>query len=198
MRRVSITLWLVLLAAPVALAQTEASPTPEQPAPTPALDPALQQQQSTLSGAQMLDQSKEYRKQMDEVSLQIQAQSDKARKDKDIIRLNCLLDKLSQLRVNVSIMDQAIQALQEAISRNDQDAMLHEYTRVTIVNQKAQVLRSEADACIGAETNYIGPTKVEVESPDGLAPGDPSTVETLSPPPSTTAIVVPTSISPWQ
>ena len=194
MRRVSKAMWLFLLAAPVALAQTDA-PVPAMPT-APALDPSAQQQAS-MSGAQMLEQSRDYRKQMDEVSLQIQAQADKARKDKDIIRLNCLLDKLSQLRVNVSIMDQAIQSLQDSITRNDQDGMLHEYTRVTIVNQKAQVLRSEADACIGAETNYIGPTKVEVETPGGLAPGDPSATDTLAPPPSTTTIVLPTPLSAW-
>ena len=85
-----------------------------------------------------------------------------------MIRLNCLLDKLTQVNVNGNIMDQALQALQETVSRQDETAQLHEYTRITIINQKAQVLRTEADACIGAETNYVGPTKVVVEVPPGL------------------------------
>ena len=72
------------------------------------------------------------------------------------------------MKVNGNIMDQALQSLQESVSRHDESAQLHEYTRITIINQKAQVLRAEADACVGAETNYVGPTKVVVESPPGL------------------------------
>jgi hypothetical protein len=176
MRKVSKAVWLFLLAAPVAMAQTD----PAAPAqPTPAADPSAQQPLTVISGPQMLEQGREYRRQMDEISQQIQAQVDKAKRDKDVIRLNCLLDKLSQLRVNVSIMDQSIQSLAETVNRKDEAGMLHEYTRITIINQKAQVLRNEADACIGAETNYIGPTRVEVETPEGLAPGDPSEVIAL-------------------
>jgi hypothetical protein len=78
------------------------------------------------------------------------------------------MDKLNQVKVNGNMMDQALQSLQESVSRHDEGAQLHEYTRVTIINQKVQVLRTEADACVGAETNYVGPTKVVVESPPGL------------------------------
>lgn len=171
MRKVSKAVWLFLLAAPVAIAQTDTA-APAQPAP--AVNPTAQQPLTIISGPQMLEQSREYRRQMDEIAQQIQAQVDKAKRDKDVIRLNCLLDKLSQVRVNMSIMDQSIQALAETVNRQDEAGMLHEYTRITIINQKVQVLRTEADACIGAETNYIGPTRVEVETPEGLAPGDPS------------------------
>jgi hypothetical protein len=57
---------------------------------------------------------------------------------------------------------------------------LHEYTRITIVNQKVQVLQNEGQTCVGAELNYIGATRVEVEAPE-LPEGvtDPS----LEPPP---------------
>jgi hypothetical protein len=49
--------------------------------------------------------------------MQIQAQSEQAKADKDVIRLNCLLDKLTQAKVNGNMMDQAMQALQESVSR---------------------------------------------------------------------------------
>jgi len=116
----------------------------------------------------MLDQGREYRRQMESIALQVKVQADQARAEKDVIRLNCLLDKLTQVRVNGNIMDQSLQALQDDVSRNDESAELHEYTRITIINQKAQVLRTEADACVGAETSYVGHTKLVVESPAGL------------------------------
>ena len=162
-------MWLFLLVAPVALAQTAGGEVPA-PAPDPAPAPVdlSTVQKSTISGDEMLSQGREYRQQMQSITMQIQVQSEQAKADKDVIRLNCLLDKLNQVKVNGNMLDQALQSLQECVSRHDETAQLHEYTRVTIINQKAQVLRTEADACVGAETNYVGPTKVVVESPAGL------------------------------
>jgi hypothetical protein len=163
-------LWLLLLVTPVGVAQAQDDQAPAPavaPAPVPDVTVPLEQK-STISGAEMLDQGREYRRQIETITMQVQVQSEQAKADKDVIRLNCLLDKLTQVKVNGNIMDQALQSLQDAASRHDESAQLHEYTRITIINQKAQVLRTEADACVGAETNYVGPTKVVVESPAGL------------------------------
>ena len=163
--------WMFLLVAQVAQAQPAGGEAPvpgPAPAPAPApLDPSTVQK-STISGDEMLNTGREYRRQIEAITMQIRVQADQARGDKDVIRLNCLMDKQNQMRVNSAMMDQALQSLQECVSRRDEGAQLHEYTRVTIINQKAQVLRTEADACVGAETNYVGPTKVVVESPAGL------------------------------
>ncbi len=143
----------------------------------------------------MLNQGREYRRQIDSVTMQIQVQVEQAKADKDVIRLNCLLDKLTQVKVNGNMMDQSLQALQESVSRRDESTELHEYTRITIINQKAQVLRTEADACVGAETNYVGPTKVVVEAPEGLN----ATVDQPAPPaPPITIIERPPVASPFQ
>jgi hypothetical protein len=135
---------------------------------------------SSLSASDMLKQSGEYRTSMDKVVADLQAMIEQARKQKDVIRLNCVMDKLMQVKVNMNIADQAIQRLQEAAGRRDDSAALHEYTRITIVNQKVQVLQNEGQTCVGAELNYIGATRVEVEAPE-VAEGmtDPS----LEPPP---------------
>ncbi len=128
----------------------------------------------------MLKQGREYRANMDKVVAELQAMVEQARKQKDIIRLNCVMDKLAQVKVSMNIGDEAMQKLQESVGRNDDGASLHEYTRMTIVNQKVQVLQNEGQTCVGAELNYIGATRVEVEAPD-LPEGvtDPS----LDPPP---------------
>jgi hypothetical protein len=168
-------LWLLLLFAPVGVAQAQdeqAPAAPAAPATPPAVAPApvpdTLEQKSTMTGGQMMDQGREYRRQMEAIAIQIQVQAEQAKAEKDVIRLNCLLDKLTQVKVNGNIMDQALQALQDDVSRNDESGELHEYTRITIINQKAQVLRTEADACVGAETTYVGRTKLVVESPAGL------------------------------
>ncbi len=135
---------------------------------------------SSLSPTDMLKQGREYRASMDKVIVDLQALVEQAKKQKDVIRLNCVMDKLMQVKVNMNIADEALQKLQEAAGRRDDSASLHEYTRITIVNQKVQVLENEGQTCVGAELNYIGATRVEVEAPE-VAEGmtDPS----LEPPP---------------
>jgi len=202
MFRASRVLWLFLLFSPSVQAQEPvvAPPPPQGPAvPAPVLPPAaapapaplppeagLLPSRTTISGDEMLRQGNEYRQQIQAIVFQVQGQVEQAKRDKDVIRLTCLLDKLTQVKVNGTMLDQSLQELQQAVMRHDEGAALHEYTRVTIINQKAQVLRTEADACVGSETNYVGPTKVYVETPPGIsdnpdqpppaAPTDPGTV----------------------
>jgi hypothetical protein len=173
-------IWLSLLIGPVALAQAGS---PRAPAPAilpPAAVDGAAAQRPTLSGPDMIKQGREYRANMDKVVVELQAMLEQARKQKDIIRLNCLMDKLMQVKANMNIADQALQKLQEAVTRRDEGGSLHEYTRITIVNQKVQVLQNEGQTCIGAELNYVGATRVEVEAPD-LPEG--VTDPTLEPPP---------------
>jgi len=180
-RRVGL-IWLSLLIGPVALAQP-GSPGGQKPAPgtlPPAMVDISVPQRPTLSGQDMIKQGRLYRADMDKIIVEQQAMVEQARKQKDVIRLNCVMDKLVQVKVNMNIGDQALQKLQEAVARRDEGASLHEYTRITIVNQKVQVLQNEGQTCVGAELNYIGATRVEVEAPE-LPEGvtDPS----LEPPP---------------
>jgi hypothetical protein len=122
-------------------------------------------QRSTLSGQEMARQGREYRANMDRALAQLQTMVEQARKQKDVIRLNCVMDKLVQVKVNMNMADEAIQKLQQASARQDDGASLHEYTRLTIVNQKVEVLQNEGQTCVGEELNYIGATRVEVEAP---------------------------------
>jgi hypothetical protein len=122
-------------------------------------------QRSTLSGQEMARRGREYRTNMDRALAELQTMVEQARKQKDVIRLNCVMDKLVQVKVNMNMADEAIQKLQQASARMDEGAALHEYTRLTIVNQKVEVLQNEGQTCVGAELNYIGATRVEVEAP---------------------------------
>ncbi len=184
MSRAFRAMWFFVLVAPAAWAQPTTAPAPTSP-PAPTAEPVLgptaaplpvpvmepEKPRPTMTGEQMLKQGQEYRMEIEKTKAAIQAQADQAKADKDVIRLNCLLDKLTQVKVNENIMDQSLQNLQQSIVKMDTGGQLHEYTRITIVNQKVQVLKTEADACVGAETNYVGPTKVVVETPSGLEEG---------------------------
>ena len=131
-------------------------------------------QRPTLTPEEMVNQSRDYAKSMNEVLKRIQVLQDQAKRDKDIIRLNCVTDKVVQVRVNISIAEQSIASLQEAVTRNDEGERVHEFTRLTIVNQKVQVLGAEAENCIGEDLSFVGATRVEVEIDPNIPQYDPT------------------------
>ena len=131
-------------------------------------------QRPTLTPEEMVNQSRDYAKSMNEVLKRIQVLQDQAKRAKDIIRLNCVTDKVVQVRVNISIAEQSIASLQEAVTRNDEGERVHEFTRLTIVNQKVQVLGAEAENCIGEDLSFVGATKVDVEIDPNIPQYDPT------------------------
>ena len=127
-----------------------------------------------LTPAEMTNQAKEYFKGMGDVLKRIQALQDQAKREKDIIRLNCVTDKLVQARVNVNIGEQSMATIQESIARNDEGEETHEFTRLTIVNQKVTVLGAEAENCIGEDLSFVGATRVDVEVDPNIPQYDPT------------------------
>lgn len=166
----------VMAQPPPAATPATPSPAPGVPA-TPATPPDVDvtgvRQRPTLSPQDMVNQSRTYLERMNNILTNLNNMAEQARKQKDVIRLNCLLDKVAQVKANISIGTAAQQSLQEAIARNDEGASVHEYTRVTIVHQKTQTLAGEAQACVGEDLAYVGATRVDVEV-EGIPPGDPT------------------------
>ena len=128
----------------------------------------------SLTAEEMVTQSREYAKNMGEVLKRIQVLQDQAKREKDIIRLNCVTDKVVQVRVNISIAEQSMASLQEAVTRADEGERTHEFTRLTIVNQKVQVLGAEAENCIGEDLSFVGATKVDIEIDPNIPQYDPT------------------------
>ncbi|MDX2008791.1 MAG: hypothetical protein SFW67_01290 [Myxococcaceae bacterium] len=119
---------------------------------------------------------------------------EEARQTKDVVKLTCVNEKLTQIKGLLRISEQSDVALQESVARKESQTADHEFTKVTIARQKVDQLRAEAEQCMGqlafrADENAT----VEVETPDYLPKNDPSyvgpiarTVETRSPPASPT------------
>jgi hypothetical protein len=139
-------------------------------------------QRAPLNPQDMLNQSREYRQRVADVIKRVEGQVEQAQKQKDVIRINCLQDKLVQARANLNVMDQAIVGLQDSLQRRDEGQSIHEYTRITIVQQKVQVLATEADQCVGEDLSFVGATRVDVDVDPGVRPDDPTNPD-LEPPP---------------
>ena len=85
-----------------------------------------------------------------------------ARGDKDIVKLNCINEKLASIKGLLKISEQADVALQEAVARRDKETADHEFTKVSIASQKVESLSIEAEGCAGEALHYTGDTRVEV------------------------------------
>lgn len=133
-------------------------------------------QKPTLTVDEMINQSREYQRGMGQVVTRIQALQETARKQKDIIKLNCVADKLVQAKVNVSIADQAMTSLQENVARSDEGGRTHEFTRLTIINQKVMVLGAEAENCIGEDLSFVGATRIDVDIDPNIPKDDPTQI----------------------
>ena len=89
-----------------------------------------------------------------------------ARQSRDIIKLNCVNDKLLQVKQLLNIADSARVSLAEAISSRNEGDRYHQYTVITVSSEKARALRDEAEACIGEELVFQGRATIDVDAPD--------------------------------
>ncbi len=103
-----------------------------------------------------------------------------ARTTKDVVKLNCVNEKLTQIKGLLRISEQSDVALQEAIARKETSSAEHEFTKVSIARSKVDQLRAEAEQCIGQLAFRTDENvNVDVEIPDDLPAGDPTSVTAL-------------------
>lgn len=84
-----------------------------------------------------------------------------ARKDKDVIKLNCVNDKLVQLKAQMNIFDRAKSVLENSSDADDRSRL---FADVNEPSQNVRKLREEADQCIGetalateSQSGWTGP-----------------------------------------
>jgi hypothetical protein len=109
---------------------------------------------------------------MESIQGRLTALQQQARESRDIIKLNCVNDKLLQVKQLLNIADAARVSLGEAVSARNEGDRYHQYTVITVSSEKARVLRDEAEACIGEELVFQGRASIDVDAPD--IPDDPT------------------------
>lgn len=132
----------------------------------------------TLGPQEQLEQARSYVDKMSAALTKVQRLEEKAQKDKDVIRLNCLNDKVVQIRGHLTISNRSVNSLTEATAKQDQAASRHEYGRITILWQKVQALNAEAENCVGEDISLFpqGGGEVIVEIDPNIPGGDPTAV----------------------
>jgi hypothetical protein len=186
--RVALVGWLLL--AGVAVAQTP----PPAPAPRDSLPGAaavanplpagpmaapLAEKASEVPDREKLRRSAEALVRMRNVLKEVLGKLEEARNTKDVVKLNCVNEKLTQIKGLLRISEQSDVSLQEAVAKKESSSGEHEFTKVMIARQKVDQLRGESEECIGqlafrTDENLT----VEVEVPDDLPNLDPTRPQT--------------------
>jgi hypothetical protein len=96
------------------------------------------------------------------------ARAEQARNEKDVVKLNCVNEKLTQIKALLKVAEQADVALHESLASRA-GAGEAEFSKVAITRTKVDRLRREAEECIGQLAYMVDEkTTVEVEQPAGL------------------------------
>ncbi len=165
---------LAILIGGVAIAQGAAQPEDKGTVPPPAQsEKAIES--SNLSDPEKIRRSADAVTKMRGALKSVLVKLEEARNSKDVVKLNCVNEKLTQIKGLLRISEQSDIALQESVAKKESATAEHEYTKVSIAVVKVNQLSAEAEECIGQlafRTDENATT--EVEEPDDLPKGDPT------------------------
>lgn len=169
MRMKSLTKYLAalaLLGAVTVHAQTAPATGSTPAAPAPAARP--------LTLAEMTERIGGFQEQIDDDAKHMRHLQEVARKQKDVIKLSCVNDKLVELKAQQNIFDLANQQF-EAGKATSADAARPSYDELAATADAVKNLRGEADGCVGTPELYKQESDISVDHPEFA--DDPTTTD---------------------
>lgn len=143
-----------------------------------------------LTGPQQIAQAEEVAKGGERMRERIQTMLEEARRERDIIRVTCLNDKLIQVGANLRTLTERRASLRDAVTSDDVDRRNHEFTVIGVLAQRFSLLGQEASQCIGQDIFEAGrgqlETTIDPATPDEdptVVPDAPDFATPLIPPP---------------
>jgi hypothetical protein len=115
-----------------------------------------------LSGPEQLSEADKSLGKLEAGASGIRKQLEQARKEKDVVKVLCLDDKLSQADVATRSGRERRASLQAAVTSRNAELANHEFTVLQVLRQRGEQVVAEANQCIGEEAAYTGESKVVV------------------------------------
>ena len=117
---------------------------------------------------------------------------------KDVVKLNCVNERLTQMRAFLKVAEQAERARAEAAARRDPSADV-EFAKVDVARTRVETLRAESEKCAGLVAYAVEErTRVEVQEPEALAEPGVEWGESARPAPAPPPVVRPGPASLFQ
>ncbi|NMB76088.1 MAG: hypothetical protein GYA21_13285 [Myxococcales bacterium] len=149
---------------------------------------------AALPDAEKIERSAQYLAEMKQILGTVLKLLKEARDEKDVIKVNCVNEKLTSIKGLMRISEQADMALQEAVAKGESDTSAHEFHKLVISHQKIKILKTEAEQCVGELAFAVGKTNVEIEVDRDVVPQEDPTMIPLP----DTPVVRPPAASPYQ
>lgn len=125
----------------------------------------VEPQEKQVSPKEMKSRSSKSIEQMKKALSVILSRLEEARKSKDAVKMNCVNDRLTDVKGMLRISEQADVALQEALANNELAQAAHSLGTVEANARKVNQLAAECDQCIGMLAFDTEGTKLTVEEP---------------------------------
>lgn len=132
------------------------------------------EQEATLSGPEQAAWAQAELERMQGIARRIQNLLSQARRERDLIKITCLNDKLTQINVSIRSFEERLGQHEEAVRSSTGDRRDHHYRIMVILAQRARALRSEAEACVGESDVVFGETEVTTEIDPSITTDDPT------------------------
>ncbi|MDX2052082.1 MAG: hypothetical protein SFV15_06820 [Polyangiaceae bacterium] len=143
--------------------------------------------ESGLTPEEMLATVKNHLLQMDQAVAGVQAQASATRDRRQVVKLLCLDDKLSQMMAMRRVAQQRSQVFELALSSKDKNGYWHAYTVLRGLRDRVTAVQADASQCVGEEIGPVGESSVEVtvdsaftnEDENGFPIADPDNTDVL-------------------
>lgn len=145
----------------------DAGPTAAAPVPLKLSIPQMKERAAGLE-AQIKDDARHMRH-LQEV----------ARKEKDVVKLTCVNDRLVELKVQQNIYDLSNQQFHASAGGDNADATRPSFDELGATAGQIKQLRGETEACIGVPDLYKQESDISVTHPD--FPDEPTTSDPFEP-----------------
>ena len=125
-----------------------------------------------LTPQQMHAQAQDFLAEMGQSAQTAKQQLAKAREARDVVKVLCLNDKLTQIHVATAATRDRIVSLTTALEQNDQSNARHEFAVLQVLRDRVRTLVQESSQCVGEEAGFVGESKVTVQVDDSLSGKD--------------------------
>jgi hypothetical protein len=135
--------------------------------------PAVMRDPEILSRGEMLSLVKKYAAKISDALVDGERHRERAVRDRDSIKLSCIQDRLSNMKLMKKLSDERLAATDRATIRADELNLRHEFRGVELAYQRVIELHRELMECVGEHLEVTGdsragdadPTAISVETP---------------------------------
>lgn len=135
------------------------------------------QREANLSPEEQIEEADRVLTRGGQASARVSALLEDARRSRDILRITCLSDRLTQIDTNLATARDRSTDLRSAISSNDTDRRQHEFTVILVLGLKFRTLEQEANQCVGQDIFETGTTSIETSIDPAAPTEDPALLD---------------------